>query len=70
MREVLSSAAKAELGALFHNGKEACAIHITLKELGHPQPPTPINTANSTASGIANNTVKQKHSKAIDMHFY
>jgi hypothetical protein len=25
-REIVSSAAKAELGALFHNGKEACSI--------------------------------------------
>jgi hypothetical protein len=40
-------------------------IHITLEELGHP-----IQTDNSTAAGIANDTVKQKHSKAIDMNFY
>ena len=70
MREVLSSAAEAELAALFHNGKEACPLRITLEELGHPQPPTPIQTDNSTASGIANDTVKQKRSKAIDMRFY
>jgi len=70
MREVLSSAAEAELGALYHNGKEACPLRITLEELGHPQPPTPIQTDNSTAAGIANDTVKQKRSKAIDMRFY
>jgi len=39
-------------------------------ELGHPQPPTPIRTDNSTAVGLANDTVKQKCSKAIDMQFY
>jgi hypothetical protein len=70
MREVLSSAAEAELGALFYNCKEACPIRTTLEELGHPQPPTPIQTDNSTAAGIANDTVKQKRSKAIDMRFY
>ena len=70
MREVLSSAAEAELAALFHNGKEACPIRITLEELGHPQPATPLQTDNSTASGISNDTVKQKRSKAIDMRFY
>ena len=70
MREVVSSAAEAELAALFHNGKEACPIRITLEELGHPQPPTPIQTDNSTAAGIVNDTVKQKRSKAIDMRFY
>ena len=70
MREVVSSAAEAELGALFHNGKDACPIRIALEEMGHPQGPTPIITDNSTASGIANDTVKQKRSKAIDMRFY
>jgi hypothetical protein len=70
MREVLSSAAKAELASLFHNGKEACPIRIILEELGHPQPPTPLQTDNSTASGISNDTVKQKWCKAIDMCFY
>jgi hypothetical protein len=39
--------------------------------MGHPQPATaPIATDNSTATGIANDTVKQKRSKAIDMRFY
>jgi hypothetical protein len=70
MREVLASAAEAELGGVFHNAKEACPIRICLEELGHPQPPTPIKTDNSTANGIANGTVKQKRSKAIDMRFY
>jgi hypothetical protein len=70
MREVLSSAAEAELAGLFHNCKEACPIRIALEELGFPQPATPIQTDNSTACGIANDTVKQRRSKAIDMRFY
>jgi len=70
MREVLSSAAEAELGALFHNGKEACPLRIALEEMGHPQPATPIATDNSTAAGIATDSVKQKRSKAVDMRFY
>jgi len=70
MRNVVSSAAEAELGALFLNGKDACPLRIALTELGHPQPATPIQTDNSTAAGIANDTVKQKRSKAIDMRFY
>jgi hypothetical protein len=70
MREVVSSAAEAELGGLFYNGKEACPIRITLEELGYPQPPTVIVTDNSTATGIAHDTVKQRRSKAIDMRFY
>ena len=70
MQEVVSSAAEAELAALFHNCKEACSIRTILAELGHPQPATPIVTDNSTAAGIANDTVKQRRSKAIDMRFY
>jgi hypothetical protein len=70
LKVVVSSAAEAELGALFHNGKEAAALRTTLQDLGHPQPPTPIQTDNSCAAGIANGTVKQRRSKAIDMRFY
>jgi hypothetical protein len=70
MREVLSSASEAKLGVLFHNGKEACPLCIALAEIGHPQPATPLQTDNRTATGIANDTVKQKPSKAIEMRFY
>jgi hypothetical protein len=70
LKEVLSSASEAEMAGLFHNGKEAVPERITLEELGHPQPPTPIVTDNCTASGIANDSVKQKRSKAMDMRFY
>lgn len=41
-----------------------------LQELGHAQPPTPVQTDNSTAASLANNTLKQNRSKAIDMRFY
>jgi hypothetical protein len=70
MREVFSSAAEGKLGALFHNGKEACPLRIALDKMGHPEPPTPMATDNNAASGIATDTVKQKRSKAIDMRFY
>ncbi|MBV5280410.1 MAG: hypothetical protein J0651_03970, partial [Actinobacteria bacterium] len=70
LKEVVSSAAEAELAGLFHNAKEACPLRICLEEMGHPQLATPIVTDNSTAVGIANDTIKQKRSKAIDMRFY
>ena len=69
MKMVLSSAAEAEFGALFHNTKEATPLRTTLEELGHPQPPTPVLVDNSTAVGLANDTVTQRRSRAIDMHF-
>ena len=70
MKHVLASAAEAELGALHHNTVEACGIRLALHELGHPQPPTLIQVDNSTAAGIANKSVKQRRSKAMDMRFY
>ena len=70
MKMVLSSTAKAKFGALFHNTKEATPLHTTLAELGHPQPPMPILVDNSTTVGLANDTVTQRQSRAIDMHFY
>ena len=60
MKMVLSSTAKAEFGALFHNTKEATPLHTTLEELGHPQPPTPVLVDNSTVVGLANDTVTQR----------
>jgi hypothetical protein len=70
MKMVLASATEAELGACFFNAKEGVMIRIILDEMGHPQPTTPIQVDNSCAAGIANDTVKQRRSKAIDMRFY
>jgi hypothetical protein len=70
MKEVVSVASEAELAGLFHNGKEACPIRTCIAEVGHPQPPTPLKTDNTTAEGLANDSVQQKRSKAIDMRFY
>ena len=52
------------------NAQEVVSIRQCLIEMGHPQPPTPMKTDNSTAQGILTGTIKQKHSKAIDMRFY
>ena len=70
LKHVMSSAAEAELGALYINGREATVLRQTLLDMGYPQPPTPIQTDNSTASGIVNRTVKQQKSRAMDMRFY
>ena len=60
IKAVMSSAAEAELGGLFINAKTAMPIRTTLEELGHKQPPTPIQTDNSTACGVANNEIQPK----------
>jgi hypothetical protein len=66
----MSSATEAEIGALFYNCKDGTMLRTTLEEMGHPQLTTPIQTDNAFAAGIANATVKQRRSKAIDMRFY
>ena len=59
LRNVMYSSAEAEFSAHFYNGQEAVPICVTLEELGHTQLPTPIQTANSTASRFVNNTIKK-----------
>jgi hypothetical protein len=54
---VMSSAAKAELGALYTTAKEMVPICQTLIEMGWPQPCTSIQTNNSTAIGITKLTI-------------
>jgi hypothetical protein len=70
LKHVMSSAAEAEIGAVFINAKEGAVLRTTLEELGHKQPPIPMETDNTTATGYSNVTIKQKLTKAMDMHFY
>jgi hypothetical protein len=70
LKNVMSSATEAEFAGLFHNARDGAMLRTTLVEMGHPQPATPIQTDNSTASGITNGTVRQRKSKAMDMRFY
>ena len=70
MKNVTAAASEAELGGDFWNAREGDYLVTTLEEMDCPQPPLHVVTDNSTASGIANRTVKQKRSKAMDMRFY
>ena len=70
LKLVAASAAEAELGALFFNVQEARIIRLTLLELGHPQPPTPIHVDNITTVGIVNNNIKRQCSKAMEMIYF
>jgi hypothetical protein len=70
IKSVMSSAAEAELGALFINAKLAIPMRHTLEEMGHPQYKTPIQTDNSTAHGVVNGKIQPKQTKAMDMRFY
>jgi Reverse transcriptase (RNA-dependent DNA polymerase) len=70
MNSVLASASEAEIVALFENTRKATILRTTIEEMVYPQPPTPVQTDNSTACGIANDNIKQQRSRAIDMRFY
>ena len=63
----MASAAEVEIGATFLAAQESIPLRTCLEELGHKQPPTPIQVGNTTAVGFVNKTIKQKRSKAIDM---
>jgi hypothetical protein len=67
---VAASATEAEYAALFLVGQTAAGLRSTLADLGYPQCATPIICDNACAVGIANDKVKQKRSKAIDMRFH
>eukprot|EP00804_Cyclotella_cryptica_P024328 CCRYP_015304-RA/>CCRYP_015304-RA protein AED:0.52 eAED:0.39 QI:0/0/0/0.5/0/0/2/0/252 len=70
IKPVMSSAAEAELGALYINAQETIPQQHLLNELGHPQPPTPIQIDNSTALGVVTNIIQPKCTKAMDMRFH
>jgi hypothetical protein len=70
LRSVVASAAEAECGGLFHNSQTAIPIRDALIAIGHPQPPTPIKTDNSTALGIVTSLMKPKRSKTWDMRYH
>jgi hypothetical protein len=70
LKLVAALAAEAELGALFLNAQEAKVLRLTLLELGHPQPPTPILINNTATVGIVNNTIKCQCSRAMEMQYF
>jgi hypothetical protein len=59
IKNVVASAAESELGACFQNSQSGAPLRVTLAELGHIQPPTPLRTDKSTAFGILNETIKK-----------
>ena len=67
LKFVVTFVAEAKLGALFFNCKEGRMMRLTLQEMGHPQPSTPIHCNNMTAAGITNDTIKKQRSQSMEM---
>ena len=63
IRHFMSSATEAKLGALYIMAREAVYIQIILEEMGHAQPPTPLQPDNAMAEAITNGKVPQNARK-------
>ena len=70
IKAVMSSAAEAELGALYINAREAVPMRQLLTKMGHIQPRTPIQTNNSTACRVVNSHIQPWRIKAMDVRFH
>ena len=70
IKAVMTSAAEAELGALYIYARETAPQQTLLEEMGHPQPPTPIQINDTTALGFFKHTIQPKRTKAMDMRFH
>jgi hypothetical protein len=70
MKFVMSSAAKAELSALYTTSKEMVPLCQTLIETGWLQPCMPIQTDNSTAIVITNLIIILQNTKSMDLRLW
>ena len=70
LANVMSVASEAEAAALFTSMKEGVIQRIALEEMQWPQPSTPITVDNSTAAGLARDTIKANKSRAMDMRLH
>ncbi len=70
IKNAMSSATEAELAGLYIMACKAIYIRVILSELGHIQPPTPLQPDNAMADGIINGKVQPKQTKAMDMQFH
>ena len=68
-KNVMTSAANAEIGALYLNLRQAIPARRLLEKMGHKQPPTPIQTDNTTAFGVVNKIMVPKATKFTDMKY-
>ena len=70
IKNVMSSAGEVEICALFINSRQAIPARVTVKELGHMQPPTPIQTDTTTALGFVSKSLQHKATKSADMRHW
>ena len=66
----MASAAEAELGALYKCARAMVPLRQALIEMGWPQGKSSIQTDNSTADGVVNNTIVPKRHKSMDLRLH
>ena len=69
IKTVMTLAAEEEIGAMFINAREAVPQRMTLVDMGHPQPRTPMQTENSAVHAVVTNNLQPRITKAMDMIF-
>jgi hypothetical protein len=67
---VTASAGETEYASLFMAGQKACPLRQTLFDMGYPQQATIIPVDNTCAIGLANDVVKSRRSKSVDMRLH
>ena len=67
---IMSSVGETEYVACFLTGQHGAGFRQVLEDLGYPQPATYILTDNECAEGIANDTIKPKRTKSIEMQYH
>ena len=70
IRHVVASAAEAETAGLFYNAQSGLILRQILEDLGHPQPPTPLKTDNTTANSFVHANMKMRRSKTWDKNLH
>jgi hypothetical protein len=70
IKGVAASVGEAEYITAFINAQLGVPERNALAFIGHKQAATPLTCDNQCAVGLANNTVKQVRSKAIDMKYH
>ena len=70
IKNVMTLAADAEIGALFINSRQAIPARNTVEEMGHKQPPTPMQTDNTTAIRFITKKLQPKATKSKDMQHW
>jgi hypothetical protein len=69
-KTISASVAEAEYIALFDNGQNILAISNTLLAIKYPTQIPTIYTDNECAVNMANENIKQRRTKAIDMRYH